>query len=84
MPTGSLNPFEFRASSISRPDVHGTCGKVGKMKTNMLTKARKLFASPDVPAYVNRHNRRAWVRSIRHLVREGKYRAAEMVPKVAR
>ena len=54
------------------------------MKTNMLTKARKLFASPDVPAYVNRHNRRAWVRSIRHLVREGKYRAAEMVPKVAR
>ena len=54
------------------------------MKTNMLTKARKLFSSPDVPAYVNRHNRRAWVRSIRHLVREGKYRAAEMVPKVSR
>lgn len=37
------------------------------MKTAMLTRARRLFQHPDVPAAIARHNMRQWARSIRHL-----------------
>jgi hypothetical protein len=37
------------------------------MNTNILCKLRKYFNSPDVPRSTNRHNQRAWVRSVRHL-----------------
>jgi len=37
------------------------------MKTNLLKMARKNFNSDFVPMYVNRHNRRQWVKSVRAL-----------------
>jgi len=37
------------------------------MKTNMLKRARKLFRVATVPTHTQRHNMRAWVRSVRQL-----------------
>ena len=37
------------------------------MNTHYLTRARRLFNSDMVPAHVNRHNRRQWVRMVRLL-----------------
>ena len=37
------------------------------MNTKALKHVRTIFNSPDVPARVNRHNQRAWVRSVRYL-----------------
>lgn len=37
------------------------------MKTNLLKLARKHFRSDMVPAKTNRHNMRAWVRSLKML-----------------
>lgn len=37
------------------------------MNTAMLTRARRHFCSDYVPQSVNRHNMRAWVRSVRLL-----------------
>jgi hypothetical protein len=37
------------------------------MKTHVLTRVRKHFNSEYVPAYINRRNMRAWVRSVRML-----------------
>ena len=37
------------------------------MKTNVLTKLRRTYNNPDVPRHINRHNQRAWVRSVRFL-----------------
>ena len=37
------------------------------MKTEALKKVRKLFNVDYVPAHQNRHNQRAWVRSVRIL-----------------
>lgn len=37
------------------------------MNTEALKKVRKLFNVDYVPAHQNRHNQRAWVRSIRIL-----------------
>ena len=37
------------------------------MNISYLTRVRRLFNSEFVPAHTNRHNQRAWVRSIRLL-----------------
>jgi len=37
------------------------------MKTARLRQVRTLFAHPDVPVHIVRHNMRAWVRSVRML-----------------
>jgi hypothetical protein len=37
------------------------------MKTNMLKRARRLFRVTSVPIHTQRHNMRAWVRSVRFL-----------------
>lgn len=37
------------------------------MNISALRRVRKLFNSPHVPAHVNRHNQRQWVRSVRQL-----------------
>lgn len=37
------------------------------MKTTVLRHVRQLFNVPHVPAHINRHNQRQWVRSIRRL-----------------
>lgn len=37
------------------------------MKTNLLARVRKTYNNPDVPRSTNRHNQRAWVRSVRFL-----------------
>ena len=37
------------------------------MNVTALRRVRKLFNSTSVPAHVNRHNQRQWVRSVRHL-----------------
>jgi len=37
------------------------------MKTEALKKVRKLFNVDYIPAHQNRHNQRAWVRSVRSL-----------------
>lgn len=37
------------------------------MNVTALRRVRQLFNSPDVPAHINRHNQRQWVRSVRHL-----------------
>lgn len=37
------------------------------MNTKALKHVRQLFNSADVPSRVNRHNQRAWVRSVRYL-----------------
>jgi hypothetical protein len=37
------------------------------MKVNVLRHVRQLFNVPYVPKHVNRHNQRAWVRSVRNL-----------------
>ena len=37
------------------------------MNVTALRRVRQLFNNPDVPPRVNRHNQRAWVRSVRHL-----------------
>jgi hypothetical protein len=37
------------------------------MKTEALKKVRKLFNVDYVPVHQNRHNQRAWVRSVRLL-----------------
>lgn len=42
------------------------------MNTHYLCKARRLFNSDLVPRHVNRHNQRAWVRSVRLLGRNWK------------
>lgn len=37
------------------------------MRTKMLKKARELFAVEIAPRHIQRHNMRAWVRSVRLL-----------------
>lgn len=37
------------------------------MNTNVLTHVRRAYNNPDVPRQTNRHNQRAWVRSVRFL-----------------
>jgi hypothetical protein len=37
------------------------------MNTNLLRRARRLFSHPDVPASTQRHNARAWARSVAFL-----------------
>lgn len=37
------------------------------MNTTLLTKARRLWALPDVPASTARHNMRTWARAVRRL-----------------
>lgn len=37
------------------------------MKTRMLKMARRLWAAPEVPEHLARHNMRAWTRSIKVL-----------------
>ncbi len=37
------------------------------MNTTLLRRVRQMFNTPDVPAHVNRHQQRQWVRSVRHL-----------------
>lgn len=37
------------------------------MKTNLLKRARSLFRHPDVPLHVQRHNVRAWAKSVAFL-----------------
>jgi hypothetical protein len=37
------------------------------MDTTILKRARQLWANPDVPVCIQRHNIRAWVRSVRFL-----------------
>lgn len=37
------------------------------MNTHMLTRARRLFNSPDVPLETNRRNQLKWVRAVRYL-----------------
>ena len=34
---------------------------------DLVRKARTLFNVKDVPAHINRHNRRQWVRSVQYL-----------------
>lgn len=43
------------------------------MNTTRLTQARRLFVHELVPAHIQRHNMRAWVRSVREL--GGRWRA---------
>ena len=37
------------------------------MNTTVLSMARRLFQVQGVPAHIQRHNMRSWVRSVRHL-----------------
>lgn len=37
------------------------------MKINLLQRVRKTYNNPEAPRHVNRHNQRAWVRSVRFL-----------------
>lgn len=37
------------------------------MNTRLLVRVRRAFPYTDVPRHITRHNRRAWVRSVRHL-----------------
>ena len=37
------------------------------MNTIHLSRVRRLFFRPDIPASTARHNARQWVRSVRHL-----------------
>ena len=37
------------------------------MKTNMLVRVRQHFNNPLCPTHTNRHNMRAWVKSVRFL-----------------
>lgn len=37
------------------------------MNTTALRRVRQLFNAENVPAHINRHNQRQWVRSIRFL-----------------
>lgn len=37
------------------------------MNAHMLRRVRRLFPSDSAPPHVVRHNRRAWVRSVRYL-----------------
>lgn len=35
-----------------------------KSARRLLRHAKKLYSVPDVPAHINKHNRRMWVRSV--------------------
>ena len=43
-----------------------------KMNVTMLTRARENFSNPLAPRAINRHNMRAWVKSVRFLQTQSK------------
>jgi len=53
------------------------------MNTNMLSRVRAHFNNPMSPTHTNRHNARAWIKSIRFLQTESrkKWLLAELVQK---